>query len=85
MSVDDSVLDKLYRPHMERVSYFWSGQHHRIVKGLKKFKIKFRIHLYNQKRLVQLRNKSKVKNHLMGFMFAVESNRLVSTEKCEWA
>ncbi|MCK5122502.1 MAG: hypothetical protein KAQ91_10985 [Methylococcales bacterium] len=34
MSVDDSVLDKPYSQYMELVSYFWSGKHHRSVKGI---------------------------------------------------
>lgn len=34
LSVDDSVLDKPYSQHMELVGYFWSGKHHRVVKGL---------------------------------------------------
>lgn len=35
LSVDDSVLDQPYSQRLERVSYFGSGQHHRVVKGLK--------------------------------------------------
>lgn len=34
LSVDDSVLDKPYSQYMALVSYFWSGKHHRTVKGL---------------------------------------------------
>ncbi len=34
LNVDDSTLDKPYSQHMELVSYFWSGKHHRVVKGL---------------------------------------------------
>jgi hypothetical protein len=34
LSVDDSVLDKPYSQHMDLVAYVWSGQHHRVVKGL---------------------------------------------------
>lgn len=33
-SVDDSVLDKPYSPRMALVGHFWSGNHHRVVKGL---------------------------------------------------
>jgi hypothetical protein len=33
LSVDDSVLDKPYSQHMELVGHFWSGKHHRVVKG----------------------------------------------------
>lgn len=34
LSVDDTVLDKLYSYYMSLVDYFWSGKHHRSVKGL---------------------------------------------------
>lgn len=34
VSVDDSVLDKPYSQHMALVGYFWSGKHHRSVKGI---------------------------------------------------
>ena len=34
LNIDDSTLDKPYSQHMELVSYFWSGKHHRVVKGL---------------------------------------------------
>lgn len=34
LSVDDSTLDKPYSQHMALVSHFWSGKHHRTVKGL---------------------------------------------------
>jgi len=34
LSVDD-VIDKPYNPNLtELIGYFWSGKHHRIVKGL---------------------------------------------------
>ncbi|MDP2901870.1 MAG: IS701 family transposase, partial [Methylovulum sp.] len=32
--VDDSTLDKPYSQHKELVGHFWSGKHHRVVKGL---------------------------------------------------
>jgi hypothetical protein len=32
--VDDSVLDKAYSQKMAFVSHFWSGKHHRTVKGI---------------------------------------------------
>ena len=32
VSIDDTVLDKPYSQHMDLVSYFWSGKHHRSVK-----------------------------------------------------
>lgn len=34
LSLDDSVLDRPYRRAVELVGYFWSGKHHRVVKGL---------------------------------------------------
>ena len=34
LSVDDSVLDKPYSHQMALVSHFWSGKHHRSVKGI---------------------------------------------------
>lgn len=34
LSVDDTVLDKPYSYQMELVDYFWSGKHHRSVKGI---------------------------------------------------
>ena len=34
LSVDDSVLDKPYSHHMALVGHFWSGKHHRTVKGI---------------------------------------------------
>ena len=34
LSVDDSVLDKPYSHCVALVSHFWSGKHHRVVKGI---------------------------------------------------
>lgn len=34
LRVDDSVLDKPYSQYMALVSHFWSGKHHRAVKGI---------------------------------------------------
>ena len=34
LSVDDSVLDKPYSYSVDLVGYFWSGKHHRAVKGI---------------------------------------------------
>ncbi|TMO20621.1 IS701 family transposase, partial [Pseudoalteromonas sp. S4492] len=34
LSVDDSVLDKPYSNSVALVSHFWSGKHHRVVKGI---------------------------------------------------
>ena len=34
LNVDDSTLDKPYSRHMALVGHFWSGKHHRVVKGI---------------------------------------------------
>jgi hypothetical protein len=34
LNVDDTTLDKPYSHKMELVGHFWSGKHHRAVKGL---------------------------------------------------
>ena len=34
LNVDDTTLDKPYSQKMELVEHFWSGKHHRTVKGL---------------------------------------------------
>jgi hypothetical protein len=36
LSVDDSVLDKLYSnpEHAKLIDYYWSGKHHKAVKGI---------------------------------------------------
>ena len=34
LSVDDSVLDKPYSQYIGYVGYFYSGKHHRVVKGI---------------------------------------------------
>jgi len=34
LNVDDTTLDKPYSQKMELVAHFWSGKHHRVVKGL---------------------------------------------------
>jgi len=34
LSIDDTVLDKPYSQKMDLVRHFWSGKHHRVVKGL---------------------------------------------------
>jgi hypothetical protein len=34
LSVDDTVLDKPYANKMAYVGHFWSGKHHRVVKGI---------------------------------------------------
>ncbi|MCX7086701.1 MAG: transposase [Methylococcales bacterium] len=125
LNVDDSTLDKPYSQHMELVGHFWSGKHHRVVKGLslitlyytdpqgRSLPVNYRVYdkadgkTKNDYFLDMLddvlawglqpyfmtgdswyscvSNLKTVKNHRMGFMFAVESNRRVSTEKGTWA
>ncbi len=32
--IDDTTLDKPYSNQVDLVSYYWSGKHHRVVKGI---------------------------------------------------
>lgn len=124
LNVDDSTLDKPYSQHMELVGHFWSGKHHRVVKGLnlitlyysdpqgRSLPVNYRVYdkaegkTKNGYFLDMLEevlawglqpafmtgdswyscvgNLKTVRNHRMGFLFAVESNRRVSTEKGSW-
>ncbi len=124
LSVDDSTLDKPYSQHMALVSHFWSGKHHRVVKGLNLITLYYTdvegVHLPVNYRLYdKSENKTKndyfkdmmlevlawglkpsvvtgdswyscinnlkmVKNHQLGLLFAIESNRRVSVEKGQW-
>ena len=124
LSVDDSVLDKPYSQYMALVSHFWSGKHHRAVKGInlvtlyytdnqgKHQPVNFRVvdkaegktkNDYFQDMLAEVlawglepafvtgdswyscvSNLKRIKNHQMGLLFALESNRLVSVEKGSW-
>lgn len=124
LNVDDTTLDKPYSHHMELVDYFWSGKHHRAVKGLnlvtlyytdpqgRSVPVNYRVvdkaenktkNDYFQDMLAEVlawglrpdfttgdswysceKNLKTVKNHGMGFLFAVESNRTVSVEKGVW-
>ena len=124
LSVDDTTLDKPYSHHMALVGYFWSGKHHKVVKGISLITMYYKdtdgVHLpvnyriydqsenktkndYFQDMLDELllwglkpaiatgdswysgvKNLKRVKNHSMGLMFGVESNRLVSLEKGTW-
>ena len=124
LSVDDSVLDKPYSQYMALVSHFWSGKHHRAVKGInlltlyytdsqgKHQPVNFRVvdkaegktkNDYFQDMLDEVlawglepafvtgdswyscvSNLKRIKNHQMGLLFALESNRLVSVEKGSW-
>jgi hypothetical protein len=34
LSVDDTVLDKPYAKYIAYLGYYWSGKHHRVVKGI---------------------------------------------------
>lgn len=124
LSVDDSVLDKPYSHHMRLVGYFWSGKHHRVVKGINLITLYYTdVHgqhrpvndrLYDktdgktkndyfQDMLAEVRvwglepavvtgdawysgvnNLKRVRNHSMGFLFALESNRRVAVAKGLW-
>ena len=125
LSVDDSVLDKPYSQKMALVGYFWSGKHHRVVKGINlitlyytdvsgnHFPVSYRVYDkddgktkndYFQDMLAEVlawglkpafvtgdswyssvENLKIVKNHDLGLLFALESNRLVSIEKKQWS
>lgn len=124
LSVDDTTLDKPYSQPMKLVGHFWSGKHHRVVKGLNLITlyytdvqerhqpVNYRLYdksegktknEYVREMLAEVlewglkpdfvtgdswyscvANLKTVRNHAMGFLFAVESNRLVSIEKGEW-
>lgn len=124
LSVDDSVLDKPYSQYMALVGHFWSGKHHRAVKGInlvtlyytdiqgKHQPVNFRVvdksegktkNDYFLDMLAEVlawglepafmtgdswyscvNNLKMIKNHQIGLLFALESNRLVSVEKGSW-
>lgn len=124
LSVDDTVLDKPYSYHMDLVSHFWSGKHHRRVKGIhlitlyytdtigNHLPVNYRIYDksegktkndYFQDMLLEVLNwgikprfitgdswyscvpnLKMIKNHQLGFVFALKSNRLVSIEKSKY-
>src|SRR5512143_159353 len=124
LSVDDSVLDKPYSHQMVLVGYFWSGKHHRVVKGINLITLYY-TDVHGQHRPVNYRlydkadgktkndyfqdmfaevlawglepamvtgdswysgvdNLKRVRNHSLGFLFALESNRRVSVEPGSW-
>ena len=124
LSVDDSILDKPYRHHMALVGYFWSGKHHRVVKGINLITLYY-TDVRGQHRPVNYRiydkaegktkndyfqdmfadvlawdlepacvtgdswyngldNLKTVRNHSLGFLFALESNRRVSVDQGSW-
>lgn len=124
ISVDDTVLDKPYSYNMDLIGYFWSGKHHRTVKGInlitlyytdvhgKHMPINYRLYdksegktknEYFREMLAEVLewgvnpafvtgdcwysgadNLKTVRNYLMGWLFALESNRLVSVSKGTW-
>jgi hypothetical protein len=124
LSVDDSILHKPYSHHMELVGYFWSGKHHRVVKGINLITLYY-TDVRGQHRPVNYRlydkaegktkndyfqemfaevlawglkpafvtgdswysgldNLKTVRDHALGFLFALESNRLVAVDKGSW-
>lgn len=124
LSVDDSVLDKPYSQRMELVAYFWSGKHHRVVKGLnlitlyytdlqgRSLPVNYRVYdkgdnktkndyflemfeqvlswglepgfMTGDSWYSSVSNLKTVRDHRLGFLFGVESNRRVSVEKGHW-
>ena len=124
LRVDDSVLDKPYSQYIAFVGHFWSGKHHRAVKGInlatlyytdpqgQHQPVNFRVvdkaegktkNDYFQDLLAEVlawglkpafvtgdswyscvSNLKRIKNHQIGLLFALESNRLVSVAKGSW-
>lgn len=124
LSIDDTVLDKPYSFSMDLVGHFWSGKHHKAVKGInlitlyytartgEQFPVNFRIydktenktkndyflemldealswgieadHVTGDSWYSCVPNLKAIRNHQLGFMFAVKSNRLISLEKGKW-
>ena len=125
LSVDDSTLDKPYSRHMALVGHFWSGKHHRVVKGVNLITLYYtdpqgrglpvndRVYDKSEDKTkndyfldmlaqvlqwglepkcvtgdswyASVDNLKTVRNHRLGFLFAIESNRKVSLEKGAWA
>ncbi len=125
LSIDDSVLDKPYSQHMALVGYYWSGKHHRSVKGINLITLYYtdphghhqpvNYRLYDkaegktkneyflemlaevlswglQPRWVTgdswysaVSNLKRIRDYQLGFLFALESNRLVSLAKGTWS
>lgn len=124
LSVDDSVLDKPYAKYIAYIGHFWSGKHHRAVKGINLITlyytdpsglnqpVNFRVYDKTENKTKNdyflemleevltwgiepafvtgdswyscVKNLKWVKNHQLGFLFGLESNRLVSAEKGSW-
>ena len=124
LSVDDSVLDKPYSQYMALVGFYWSGKHHRVVKGINLITlyytdlqghhqpVNYRLYDkaegktkndYFQEMLTEVlawglepswvtgdswysgvNNLKLIRHHELGFLFALESNRLVSVAKGTW-
>jgi hypothetical protein len=123
-SVDDSVLDKPYAHYIALIGHYWSGKHHKVVKGINLITLYY-TDLHGQHQPVNFRvydkaegktkndyflemlaevlawglepacvtgdswyscvkNLKAIKNHRLEFLFALESNRLVSIEKGTW-
>lgn len=125
LSVDDSVLDKPYSQHQAFVGYFWSGKHHRTVKGINLITLYYtdphgqhqpvNYRVYDkaegktkndsfQDMLAEVlawglepswvtgdswysavNNLKRIRHHRLGFLVALESNRLVSLVKGTWS
>jgi len=124
LSVDDSVLDKPYAHYIALVGHYWSGKHHKVVKGINLITlyytdphgqhqpVNFRVYDKTESKTKNdyflemlaevlawgldpacvtgdswyscVKNLKAIKNHHLEFLFALESNRLVSIEKGTW-
>jgi hypothetical protein len=124
LSVDDCVLDKPYSQYLAFVGYFWSGKHHRSVKGInlitlyytdtngQHLPVNFRVYDKSESKTKNdyfrdmledvltwglepafvtgdswysgVDNLKRVRKHALGWLFAIESNRLVSMDKGQW-
>ena len=124
LSVDDCVLDKPYSQYLAFVGYFWSGKHHRSVKGInlitlyytdtdgQHLPINFRVYDKSESKTKNdyfrdmledvltwglepafvtgdswysgVDNLKRVRKHALGWLFAIESNRIVSVDKGHW-
>jgi hypothetical protein len=124
LSVDDCVLDKPYSQYLAFIGYFWSGKHHRSVKGInlitlyytdtdgQHLPVNFRVYDKSEGKTKNdyfrdmledvmiwglepafvtgdswysgVDNLKHVRKHALGWLFAIESNRIVSMDKGNW-
>ncbi len=87
LSVDDSVLDKPYSDSKKAkfIDYFWSGKHHAVVKGINIITLFYTdihgISVSVNYRYPSLENLKFIRGKKLNFMFGVESNRIISSER----